>query len=123
MKNKNIIIFSAIFLLSACQESVQNYEAFLNTWIGQSEANLVATWGAPVDMQTIGPNRQLFTYITEKQVLADGQTPVQLGQDSAYSQNTDALGTVLDYYCKTTFTTQNDIIVNYSWNGDGCLKK
>ena len=123
MKNKNILIFSAVCLLSACQASVQNYEHFLNSWIGQSEANLVATWGAPVDMQTIGPNRQLFTYITEKQVLADGQTPVELGQDSAYSQNNDALGTVLDYYCKTTFTTQNDIIVNYSWNGDGCLMK
>lgn len=109
--------------LTACQASITNYEKFLNSWIGQSEAQLVATWGAPTDMQTIAPDRQIFTYIQEKQVLEPGNQPVQLGQNSLYDAANDAMGTTYDYYCKITFTTQDDIIVDYSWAGDGCLMR
>ena len=113
-----------IFLtLAACQASISNYEKFLNSWIGQSEAQLVTTWGAPADMQTIAPGRQIFTYIREKQIQVPGATPVELGPNSMYNPDNDSLGSVYDYYCKTTFTTQDDIIVDYSWSGDGCLMK
>ena len=74
MEKNNLILFALISCgcaLLACQPTVNNYEKFLNSWIGQSEAQLVTTWGAPADMQTLGQNRQLFTYIFQKQVLAD----------------------------------------------------
>ena len=126
MEKNNLTIFGLIVCISgllACQKTLNNYEKFLNSWIGQSEAQLVTTWGAPVDMQSIGPNRQLFTYITEKQISADGASPIDLGQNSLYNQQNASLGTIYDYYCKTTFTTQDDIIVDYSWSGDACLMK
>ena len=126
MEKNNLILFSLMICgsaLLACQPTVNNYEKFLNSWIGQSEAQLVTTWGAPADMQTLGQNRQLFTYIFQKQVLADGQTPIDLGPNSLYSNQNDALGMTYEYYCKTTFTTQDDIIVDYSWSGDACLMK
>ena len=126
MKKKDLILFAFIIGavgLLACQPSINNYEKFLNSWIGQSEAQLVTTWGAPVDMQTIGQNRQIFTYIFQKQVLADGQAPIDLGANSLYNKQNDALGMTYEYYCKTTFTTQDDIIVDYSWSGDACLMK
>ncbi len=110
-------------LILACQEkSIPNYETTLQSWIGKSEADLVETWGAPDQMQTIAPNRQIFVYIKERQVYLDdaGMPDDFLGQDSLYTQNTDGLGQVLDYYCQTIFTTQDDIIVNYSFEGDGC---
>lgn len=121
MKKNCFILY--FLTLMACQASVSDYEKFLNSWIGQSEAQLVTTWGAPVDMETIAPGRQIFTYIKEKQESALGMQPVQLGQNSLFDNNNDTLGTVFDYYCKTTFTTQDDIIVDYSWSGDGCLMK
>ena len=120
---KHFFIFCFLGLAACHQANVSNYEKFLNSWVGQSEAQLVTTWGAPADMQTIAPGRQLFTYIKEKEVSASGAEPIELGQNSLYNQNNDALGTVYDYYCKTTFTTQDDIIVDYSWSGDGCLMK
>ena len=116
-------LFFCFLALTACQASILNYEKFLNSWIGKSEADLVATWGAPADMETIGQGRQIFTYIQEKQVLEPGNQPVQVGQNALYDEANDALGTTYDYYCKTTFTTQDDIIVDYSWSGDGCLMK
>lgn len=114
-------------VLTACVttscRSVQSYEQMLQSWVGKSEADLVTTWGAPVSMETISPGRQLFVYIKEKQVTVPGEAPnyTALGENSEYNNFGDSLGETFDYYCRTTFTTQNDIIVNYSWEGDGCL--
>lgn len=126
MEKNNIILFGLIAGVSgllACQPTLNNYEKFLNSWIGQPASQLVTTWGAPVDMQTIGPDRQLFTYISEKQLSVEGSAPIDLGQNSLYNQQNAASDMTYDYYCRTTFTTQNNIIVNYSWSGDACLMK
>ncbi len=128
MKHQKLFLFSmlgAAALLTACQPSVPKFERYLSTWIGKSEAQLVTTWGAPTNMETIAPNRQIFVYIQDHEVNAAGNAPVDqaLGQDSLFTQNNDALGTVYDYYCKITFTTQDDIIVDYAWSGDACLMK
>ena len=120
---KKIYFIFCFLALVACQSSILKYEKFLNSWIGKSEAELVTTWGAPINMETIAPGRQIFTYIQEKQVSEPGNMPVQLGQNSLYDAANDALGTTYDYYCKVIFTTQDDIIVDYSWAGDGCLMK
>ena len=120
---KNFCFIFCLFALMACQSSISNYEKFLSEWIGKSEADLVTTWGAPVSMETIAPGRQIFTYIQEKQVSEPGDQPAQLGQNSLYDAANDAMGTTYDYYCKVIFTTQDDIIVDYSWAGDGCLMK
>ena len=126
MTKKRFLITSigCVLALASCR-SVQNYDDMLHSWLGQSEAQLVATWGAPVNMQTIAPGRQIFTYIKEKQVQVPGEAPnyTALGQDSAYNTYDDSLGQTFDYYCKTIFTTQDDVIVGYSWEGDGCLMK
>lgn len=120
---QSIFLILIAFALAGCQAKVSNYERFLNSWLGKSEADLVATWGAPVNMQTIAPNRQIFTYIQEKQITVPAGQPDEqiLGQNSLYNQNNDMSGSVYDYYCQTTFTTQDDIIVDYAWSGDACL--
>ena len=103
---KQIILFSVIIgcsTLSSCQKESNNYDIFLNSWIGQSEAQLVTTWGAPIDIQNSADNKQTFTYISEKKIIKNGIS--------------------YDYFCQTTFTTQNDIITDYSWSGQGCLIK
>ncbi len=123
MRLLNISLVCSVLLFSC--RSVQNYDDMLHSWLGQSEAQLVATWGAPVNMQTIAPGRQIFTYINEKQVTVPGEAPnyTALGEDSDYNTYDDSLGETFDYYCKTIFTTQDDIIVGYSWEGDGCLMR
>ena len=117
---KELIFLSGIMLACACQSRFEKYNSFVRSWVGKSEAELIETWGAPDQMQTIGPNRQIFVYIKERQVrLNETETPSQyLGADSAYPNN--AFAQTLDYYCQTTFTTQDDIIVDYAVAGDGC---
>ena len=63
---KKFLNYVLLVGMTACR-TVQPYPEVLQSWIGKSEADLVATWGAPADMQTIAPNKQIFVYITEKQ--------------------------------------------------------
>ena len=121
--HKTILAFGILSVLTACH-SVQKYEDYLDGWVGRSEADLVTAWGAPSQMQDLGGGRQLFTYIKQKTVMETGADPqnVNFGNYSLYSPENDALQSEILYYCETTFTTQNDIIVDYSWAGDACIR-
>ena len=94
-------LIALLFALLGCHNKQSNYAQFLQSWIGKSEADLVATWGAPNEMKNITQQQQQFVYIKQK------------------SQKND-FGLELISYCQTTFITTNDIITNYSFNGDGC---
>lgn len=109
--------------LSACA-SVQGYDDYLESWIGKSESDLVATWGAPMQMRDLGAGRQLFVYMRQKTVMTPGDNPqnVNFGNYSVYNPMNDAMESETMYYCETTFTTENDIIIDYSWAGDACVK-
>lgn len=109
--------------LSACA-TIQNYDDYLESWVGRSEAELVETWGAPIKMENLGGGRQLFTYIKQKIVMEPEANPqnVNFGNYSLYNSVNDAMQSETIYYCETTFTTENDIIVDYSWAGDACVR-
>lgn len=120
---KAMFAFGMLLVLTACH-SVQKYEDYLDSWVGRSEADLVATWGAPNQMQDLGGGRQLFIYIKQKTVMEMGANPqnVNFGNYSLYNPENDMMQSETLYYCETTFTTQNDIIVDYSWVGDACVR-
>ncbi len=111
-------------LIAASCATIKGYDDYLETWIGRSEADLVADWGAPNEMQNLGDGRQLFVYMKQKTVMETGSDPqnVNFGNYSLYSPENDAMQSETLYYCETTFTTENDIIVDYSWAGDACVR-
>lgn len=123
MKNVYKACLGGLLFLSGCA-SVQGYDTYLNTWMGRSEADLVATWGAPAQMQDLGDGRQILVYMKQKTITEPGFNPenVNFGTNAMYNANNDSLGTPVVYFCKTTFTTMNDIVVNYAWEGDDCVK-
>lgn len=111
------LIFIAV---AACQ--IQTYPQMLHGWLGKSEAELVETWGAPADMQTIAPGKQIFVYVSERQTYLPGEVPdTPFDESLAYNEYGEVMGQTFTYFCTTTFTTKNDIIVDYSFEGDGCL--
>jgi hypothetical protein len=123
MRKKILLGLATLSVLTACH-SVQRYNDYLESWVGRSEADLVTTWGAPNQMQNLGSGRQLFTYIKQKTVIETGMNPqnVNFGYYSLYNPENDAMQSETLYYCETTFTTENDIIVDYSWVGDACVR-
>ncbi|MBO7257869.1 MAG: hypothetical protein J6V11_02890 [Alphaproteobacteria bacterium] len=123
MMKKWVLGAGCLMVLTACH-SVQNYDDYLDSWVGRSEADLVATWGAPAQMQNLGAGRQLFTYMKQKTVMEPEMNPqdVNFGNYSLYNPENDIMQSETVYYCETTFTTENDIIVDYSWSGDACVR-
>ena len=104
--------------------TIKGYDDYLETWIGRSEADLIAYMGAPNEIQDLGKGRQIFVYMKQKTVMETGANPqnVNFGNYSLYNPENDAMQSEMLYYCETTFTTQNDIIVDYSWSGDACVR-
>ena len=119
---KTLYLFLLCGLIFACR-SKQDYDAILSSWIGKSEAELVSQLGAPNSMENISKNEQIFVYDSKKIVNVPGEAPVfsSLGGQYGPDNYGDAFSEDMVYECQTIFTTRNDIIVDYSWQGDGCL--
>lgn len=122
-KSTGFLCGAALLALGACH-TTQTYNDYLGTWVGRSEADLVSSWGAPMAMEDLGGGRQLFTYMRQKTVTTPGYDPMSsdFGTVAMGGPSSGAFGTESVYYCQTLFTTENDIIVGYSWAGDACVK-
>lgn len=97
------LIISTVIVLTGC-ESVANYQANLQAWVGQSEQNLEASWGPPSSIVLSGDFR-LISYIRN---------------DGAFIQGGYWAGRVMPLYCSTTFTIQNNIVIQAQFVGNEC---
>jgi hypothetical protein len=94
----------AAFFLAGCA-SVANYQANLQTWVGQTEQALEAGWGVPASIVINGPTRYL-TYARN---------------DGVYVQGGYWGRTVTPMYCSTVFTVQNNVVVQAQFQGNECV--
>lgn len=92
------------FVVTGCA-SVANYQANLQTWVGQNEQALEQTWGAPTSIEQAGNVRQI-TFISN-----DG-TEVFNGYWGPRVQS---------LYCTTIFSVENGIIVQARYEGNECV--
>lgn len=99
---KQLITLTAAFFLGC--SSVANYQANLQTWVGQSEQSLEAGWGIPSSVVIRGQTRYL-TYARNDGVYVHG----------------DYWGrTVTPLYCSTVFLIQNNVVVQAQFQGNEC---
>lgn len=119
------LMFLCLFL-SACSSSYSNYDSTLEPWLGQPQQSLEQAWGEPYNVQNITPETELWTYMkTSSAPLSGEDNPYP--QEVAYSQiDMPDFGfpSQPQYdvnYCKTLFTITNNVVVNYSFNGDNCV--
>ena len=116
-----------IGLLSGCQNisyAQSKYAQKLQPWIGRNAYSLYEQWGTPATTQNIGSNTYLITYYqSESQPIDDDFQPYvgEMSYDAMTVPN-DGLPTPPPlFYCQTSFTIQNNIIIDYSFNGDDCF--
>ncbi len=124
MKKRYLIICA---LLSACSAHTRPYSDTLEMWVGQPEYVLQQTWGAPNNEFYVTPEEKVVTYISYSNQAVDGNKEPYAGYEVYYPAiSTQNFGFPNDssdnfYYCKTSFTIQNGVIVDYSFNGDDCV--
>jgi len=121
------IIFFMLLLCGCASKTIWSgiaYSDELKKYVGQNEISLYQEWGAPDNVIAISPYNKVVSY-TEYYAEPQG------GQILPYAQNIDykamnqgfTAQNFNNYYCTTSFTIQNGIVTNYSFNGDDCAAK
>jgi hypothetical protein len=103
MRLYKLIALIAFLVISGCA-SVANYQAELQTWVGQSEQNLEANWGNPSSI-TLSGNLRLITYVKNDGVYVSG----------GYWGRT-----VVPLYCTTIFSVENGVVIRAQFQGNEC---
>ena len=118
-----MFLILCIMFLSGCTSVGSNaYEQQLQNWVGMSQEALYYSWGEPDNEIYPSPGVKVVTYVKNFDGLLDGETEPYANQinysaiDAGYGSESGG-----DYYCRTTFTIENNEVVDYSFNGDDCV--
>ena len=119
-------IILILLLLGGCSArwNSYNYSRDLQKYIGESEMVLYEQWGAPDNVMRISYNDKVVSYTNYYSAPLGGQR-----QAYAYGLNYGAMNQGFtaqnsnNYYCTTSFTVQDGIVTNYSFNGDDCVAR
>lgn len=114
-----------LFLLGGCQTApAGDYNHQLAAWLGHTQWSLFHKWGEPDRQIALDSDTYVVVYLKEAKLPFHGikepychtiSCKAIEGPKYGYSQ----LETV--YYCQTFFTLRNNIVVDYSFNGDDCI--
>ena len=126
--NKEINVkktFLVLYLfIVACHHNSGNYGKSLQPWIGQSEERLLQSWGTPQNVFYVTGNEKIFTYTqfsTHKHDFEAYPNEVYYPAIAVPNFGFPSQPAYTTFYCKTSFTIQDNIVTNYSFNGDGCV--
>lgn len=121
-----IVIMSLLAVLAACSTDSANYNRQLQGWIGASQGMLMAEWGTPDNIFYLTPNKYVVTYLKVDNGPIGGKTDPYTGEvyyPALDTPNYDfpSNGANSLYYCKTSFTIENNQVIDYTFNGDDCV--
>lgn len=118
-----MLILVAVMFLAGCVSDA-GYNQSLQQWIGMPQEALYHEWGVPQSEFYLTPYRKVVTYVETENSPIDGNTQPYQGIINYQAMETQNFGSdtvSTDYYCKTSFTIENNEIVDFSFNGDDCV--
>jgi len=114
-----ISLFIFLFLFTSCVTK-KEHEDTLNSWLGSTEGAIVASWGVPSSFYEANGLR----YLTWSNV-----SQGMIGGTPSYT-STDYFGNVYSYpgtapilvtnTCNITMTVENDVIIDWRYEGNNC---
>ena len=112
---------ATLALLGGCATTA-GYQSMLQTWVGQSEHSLVAGWGAPSAVSESPPYRYLtFTRFSGYQYTGYGYGYYGYYGYPWYTYGAPGYAYATPIICSTMFALQNGVVMNSSFQGDGCV--
>lgn len=120
-------LLGLLFLVTACASASQNYNKQLQKWVGTTQQDLLNNWGEPDNVFYLTPRKFVITYVKVEQKPIDGNTKPYAGTEIYYapievpSYGYPSNGSYNTYYCKTSFTITDNIVTDYTFNGDDCI--
>lgn len=116
-----IIVMALLAVLGGCATTA-GYQSMLQTWVGQSEQSLVAGWGPPAAVSESPPYRYLtFNRFSGYQYTSYGYGYYGYYGYPWYPYAAPGYTYATPILCTTMFALQNGVVVNSSFQGDGCV--
>lgn len=116
-------VLAMLAVVAAGCASTPNYDAQLQPWVGRSQGELFADWGAPSEVMT---NEQGATVLFYHQERSWQKRGVSMDVGGSYPGGDQPLSagsgaTTVIHYCNTFFVLgQDDRIASYNYEGDEC---
>ena len=106
---KTAVTVAAVLLTSACVTSNQDYQSFVDGWIGSTQEALIAQFGAPMTIETVDST----TMVAEWQYSTE--TDQMTGPTAVGSGVTANVGLRVEYVCTLSFRLVDDVVVGAQW--------
>lgn len=122
MKKFWILGFFLVFV-SGCA-TTRGYEQMLDSWVGASDRDLIAMWGAPDSVYEFDATQKVVTYHHGGSIYNPGMEPMYYSTRVGNTITTTPVGGVppqiTNYSCKTDFTITNGVVTKWRWEGNSC---
>lgn len=122
---RNIFIVVLLSALAGCATTA-GYKKIVSSWIGNTELNLIRSWGTPQHSYQTGETKFLV-YNSSRNVHFPGIAPTYTTTiigNTVYTNTTGGLSSQnLQYSCETTFEISNKKIVSWRFKGNDCKGK
>ena len=115
MKKHLWIVVLGLFL-SGCATSA-NYSKIVSSWVGNTENQLVSSWGPPIGSYVKDDDSKILTY----QSSGSYQLPGQAVTDPMTGYPTTTAGATVLTNCTTRFyISSSGTITSWDWKGNAC---
>ena len=104
------LLIVTMFALGGCA-TTENYEAIVNSWVGEREVDLVRAWGAPVNVYDAGGSR----FISYESSSEPTYTTTFFGGIANTSREV--------LRCVTTFEIKDSVIAAWQFQGNNCTAR
>ena len=121
------ILYILFLLICGCTTTTENdsYNQKLAIWLGKPQEMLYKYWGEPDEQFIIDADTYEVEYskvykypsFNREEVYARELSDEIMDIGPEYGQSQEAA----IYYCKTNFTIQDGVVVDYGFNGDNCI--
>lgn len=120
---KALALIVTLFALTSCATTA-NYEKILNSWVGDTELNLIRKWGPPRQTYETGGSKFLV-YLSTRNVYLPGTAPSYTTTVIGNTAYTNPIGGTpgqnIGLSCQTTFEISGERIVSWRWQGNDCI--
>lgn len=118
-------LFLAVLVIvvscAGCEKpSEMQYRQNMRAWVGKTPEELFSQWGKPSQILNTDKG-QTLVYLVEKTDLLSGVGEPYTMKQSGYQSSFQEMPIYqITPFCQTTFIIQNNVIVNWLYEGNAC---
>lgn len=121
---RRLLAILVAVVLAGCQ-TTDNYEFYLDSWVGRTETDVIRVWGVPTQAFDSGGHRFL-QYGSRANVTMPGapatSTTTFIG-NQAFTTTTGGSPINITLTCTTTFDLVDGRVVSWTYRGNNCVAR